>query len=126
MGDSRFELSDRYIWLHHNREIRKSFKIGLPVVDGWAAYINGGHMFVKKYSHIIGERYPDFCSSYETYLTDRYIEMETLSPIKILKPGETLEHKETWFLYNNVDTPLSEANADNIREFLINEEAVFL
>ena len=90
ISDSRFSLSDKYILLKQDSKITQSFKIGLPIEDGWAAYINDGHMFVKEYEHKTGERYPDYCSSYETYTNDRYMEMETLSPMKVLNQGKVL------------------------------------
>ena len=114
MGDSRLRISDEYILLQHDRSIKQSFKIGLPVEDGWAAYINDGHMFVKQYTHIRNAIYPDYCSSFETYLNDSYTEMETLSPMRVLAPGESIEHFETWKLFDGIRMPDTEADIGSL------------
>ncbi|MGB9809934.1 MAG: hypothetical protein ACPLSA_07860, partial [Caldanaerobacter sp.] len=46
--------------------------------------------------------YPDFGVSFETYTNDWMLEIETLSPLTKLKPGETVEHVEEWELYEGV------------------------
>ena len=51
--------------------------------------------------------------SYETYAIDFMIEMETLSPLTLLKQGGRAEHTENWALFDNIPMPpLDEAQID--------------
>lgn len=108
MNDSRVTWGDRYIVLKQDKTAQTPFKIGLSNEDGWAAYINGGTMFVKSYKHIINAAYPDYASSYETYTNNYMVEMESLSPLIRLLPGAAVEHTEKWRLFGNVDLPQTE------------------
>lgn len=112
MGDSRVTWGDKYIMLRQDSNATSPFKIGLPNEEGWGAYINGGNMFVKSYIHFDDAPYPDYASSYETYTNSSMIEIETLSPLCLLAPGEFVEHIEEWSLFANVAVPSNEAEID--------------
>jgi len=114
MNDPRAFWGEKYIMVQQDTSVRPPFKIGLPNEDGWAAYANNGHLFVKKYKHIQGAQYPDYASSYETYTNDIMLEMETLSPLIQVEPGQTIEHTEEWSLFDNIKTPESEREIDEI------------
>lgn len=43
--------------------------------------------------------------SYESYTNDVFLEMESLSPLIEVKPGDNIEHIEKWELYDNVPMP---------------------
>jgi len=94
--DSRVVWGDKYIILKHDPAIKHPFKIGLPNNDGWAAYFNRDCLFIKYYKHEMRAPYPDFGASYETYANDFMLEMETLSPLTLLKPDDCVEHIEKW------------------------------
>ncbi|MHB1452910.1 MAG: hypothetical protein ACYCYM_02990 [Saccharofermentanales bacterium] len=126
MNDPRVQWLDRYIFLDQDRKARygsdvpahrrftgKPFKIGLSVPDGWVAYANNGQLFVKYFDHVEGERYPDsgFCS-FETYTNTDMIEIETLSPLTCVDPGQTLMHQEIWQLFDNITEPATESDVD--------------
>lgn len=114
LNDPRVYWGEKYITLQQDPSMKQAFKIGLPNEDGWAAYANRGNLFVKKYAHDMNAAYPDYASSYETYTTDFMLEMESLSPLVKLNPGEAAEHTETWYLYDNVKVPESEAEIDEL------------
>ncbi|NLC67773.1 MAG: hypothetical protein GX754_03080 [Clostridiaceae bacterium] len=114
LNDSRVYWGEKYIMLRHDSNARGPFKIGLPNEDGWAAYANHGHLFVKKYNHIDGATYPDFGASFETYTCDFMTEIESLSPMIELEPGKSIEHRETWILHDNVKVPETEDDIDRI------------
>lgn len=116
MNDSRVYWGDKYITVNQDTQAKTPFKLGIPNEDGWAAYYNSGHLFVKKFTHFINEKYPDYGSSWETYTNHFMMEMESLSPLKVLEPGETASHKETWYLLDNVDCPKTEEDMDKIKE----------
>lgn len=115
MNDKRVTWGEKYIFLNQDTKADGPFKIGMPNESGWAAYANHGRLFVKQYEHIDGVDYPDYsASSYETYTNSFMLEMETLSPLVLLGPGETVEHTETWTLYDNVKVPKSEKEVEQI------------
>jgi len=113
LNDHRVYWGEKYITIQQDPNEKTAFKIGLPNEDGWAAYINHGHMFVKKFNHYMDAIYPDYtASSYETYTIDFMMEMESLSPLELLAPGDTIEHEETWTLIDNVNVPADEKEID--------------
>lgn len=115
LNDPRVFWGEKYITLDQDMTKTNPFKFGTTNKDGWAAYANHGHLFVKRYNHINDLIYPDYCgSSYETYTIDWMLEMESLSPLVILKPGDSIEHTETWFLHDNVKVPKNEKEIDEI------------
>ena len=112
LNDNRVNFGDKYILLKQDKNAVGPFKIGLPNEDGWAAYANNNHLFVKNYNHIKGMMYPDYASSYETYTCDFMLEMESLSPLVLLEPEQTVEHTEVWNLYDNVKLPKNDADVE--------------
>jgi hypothetical protein len=94
------------------------FKVGFPNPRGWLAYWLNGTLFVKRARYEAQSAYFDFGSSSECYCNDRFIELETLAPITNLKPGSSIEHVETWELYNNVECPRDEKDAQALVEKL--------
>jgi len=105
MDDARVHWGDQYIILKQDRNSSAPFKFGTSNEDGWAAYFNHGHLFVKYYTHMMGAKYPDFGVSYETYTTDFMLEMESLSPLTVVEPNGKAEHLEKWELFDGVAMP---------------------
>lgn len=101
LNDNRVNWGDKYIILRQDEKEDQPFKIGLNNQEGWAAYVNKGVTFLKRYKHIEGANYPDYGVSYETYTNYFMLEMETLSPLKKVKPDECIEHVEEWELIDN-------------------------
>ncbi|TCO68120.1 hypothetical protein [Caldanaerobacter subterraneus] len=102
MNDKRVYWGEKYIALKQDPNNRKPFKLGINNQEGWAAYVRGGHLFIKRYYPKENATYPDFGVSFETYTNDWMLEIETLSPLTKLQPGETVEHIEEWELYDGV------------------------
>lgn len=105
LGDSRVRWGDKYIVLKHDQAIKHAFKIGIPNNEGWAAYFNHDQLFIKYCKHKMNAPYPDFGVSYETYANDFMLEMETLSPLTMLKPDDCIEHMEEWELLDRIPMP---------------------
>ena len=105
LNDSRVRWGDKYIILQHDTAIKHPFKIGIPNNAGWAAYFNNEQLFIKYYKHKMNAPYPDFGVSYETYANDFMLEMETLSPLTVVKPDASIEHMETWKLFDEIPMP---------------------
>lgn len=128
MDDERLEWGSGYITLRQDpdapevipeKNYQNAVKIGTNNDEGYAAYFNQGHLFIKKFSVLEGRTYPDGGCSYETY-TDRYmLEMESLSPLLQLAPGETAEHTECWQLFAGVERPRSQEEAKEVLQKIL-------
>jgi hypothetical protein len=105
LNDPRIKWGEKYIILHQDSGIKSPFKLGIANEEGWAAYFNRDHLYVKYYTHFRNARYPDFGVSYETYTNDFMLEMETLSPLTLMEQDTIIEHAETWELFDNAPTP---------------------
>ncbi|MCX6349532.1 MAG: hypothetical protein NTV79_08565 [Candidatus Aureabacteria bacterium] len=105
LDDPRVRWEDKHIVIRQDPRIARPFKIGVSGGPGWAAYFNRGRLFVKTYRPVPNAPYPDFGASYETYANDVMLEMETLSPLARLLPGESAEHQEEWSLFDGVPFP---------------------
>ena len=76
--------------------IQELSKIGVGHPTGVITYENKGVVFEKNYTVRRDKPYPDGDVSFETFMCDYMLEMETLSPLGEMLPGETLEHEEIW------------------------------
>jgi len=99
MRDARIYWGDRYIAVRQDPRDERPLKLGINNVDGWACYLNSGTCFLCRHPHVEGAEYPDFGVSYETYTHDRMLEMESLSPLALVAPGDSVEHRESWELF---------------------------
>ncbi len=117
LNDSRVCWGERFIILQHDPDMKQAFKFGISNEQGWAAYFNHRHLFLKCYTHDPNARYPDFGVSYETYTNDFMLEMETLSPLTLLQPEQSVEHSEKWELFDNVLMPSNDE--DEIERILM-------
>lgn len=102
MSDTRWKWLEKYIVLRQDPSNADPEKIGLfnPATRG--AYLLNGELFVKKFDASPDEEYPDMGSSFEVFTNDRFLELETLGPVRTLRPGEAMDHVETWSLHRGV------------------------
>jgi hypothetical protein len=113
MADRRWVWGSKYVTLGQDRRANTPQKAGFMVTDGWAAYAREGHLFVKKFSYLEGERYPDFGCSVEVFTDADMLELETLAPLARIRPGSTVEHVEHWFLFRDVPVPSGDTDVDS-------------
>ena len=97
LGDPRATYKKDEIILTH-MDIDCSYKIGVGHPKGEVRYTNRGVVFFKDYLRREGANYPDGSVSYETFLSKFMVELESLSPLYRLQPGESAEHTEYWRL----------------------------
>jgi hypothetical protein len=116
MVNPNVRWGSNYILL--DAELDSPFKIGFPNPRGWLAYWWNGMLFVKRAHYESQTEYFDYGSSSECYCDHRFIELETLSPIHTITPGETASHIETWDLYRDIDRPRHQSDAQRIVEEL--------
>ncbi len=72
-------------------------KIGVENRKGWVAY-HRGSMLIAKWTalHDPGLRYADRGATVQVYRDHRFVELETLSPVRRLEHGDALHHREVW------------------------------
>ena len=117
LADVRWRLGTRYIQLHQAKYPASRFKEqkgGIFNPFGWGAYFRSNHLFVKKASVEKGARYPDSGCNFEVYTDEHSLELETLGPLRSLKPGETAEHTEQWWLFKDIEAGESEHWIDSV------------
>ncbi|HLK33062.1 MAG TPA: hypothetical protein VKT29_08225 [Terriglobales bacterium] len=117
LADSRWTLGTKYLQLTTEKSPHARFPqqmIGIYNPSGWAAYFRDGYLFVKKVTVEPGKIYPDFGCNFESYTEPGFLELETLAPLRLLKPGETAEHTERWYLYKDVPHGQDEAWIDQV------------
>ena len=101
-----------------------AFKFGLNNDRGWAAVANHGNLFVLRFHFIENAVYADQNSSYQSFICDYFTEVESLSPLYSIKPGEYRTHRESWELYRDVERPETEEDVVRIIEPLIKEKTI--
>ena len=112
MSDPRWTWGQKYVLLRQDPQREAYQKAGASVPDGWAAYANHDHLFVKRFTYQPGAAYPDLGCSVETFTSADMLELETLGPLVTLAPGAAAEHVEEWHLFDGVPMPHSDADVD--------------
>lgn len=120
LADSRVYFGKKYVTLRQDINIAQSFKLGFGLNQAEAFYCLGDDIFRKSYeTHHESEKYPDNGCSFETYTNNGFIEVESLSPLKLVKPNETVSLTEHWSMYKKpCDT---EFNNDESIEKMLNQ-----
>jgi len=103
MSDARFGFGRKLILVRSDARAAAPQKIGVGNKRGWAAYLLGTTLFVKRFGYEEGARYPDAGCNNEVFTAGSFIELESLSPLAALEPGETIEHVERWRLFAGVE-----------------------
>ncbi len=111
LRDPRWTWGERYILLQQSNN-EKPQKVGVLDNEGWVGYCNHGNLFVKTYKVLKGVSYPDYNSNVETFTNDQMLEVETLSPLSVVKPDGSIEHVEFWYLFENVVKPRNDEDVE--------------
>ena len=93
LGDSRATYTRDSIIIKH-LPLDKKYKIGVGHPYGPVRYENGDIVFIKYFNVEKDKLYPDANVSYETFFSKYMVEMESLSPLFEIKPGESAMHEE--------------------------------
>jgi hypothetical protein len=116
MSTSRALWGREYVLVEADME--QPFKVGYPNPRGWLAYWWNGLLFVKRAPYQPSAEYYDIGSSSQCYCNDHFLELETLSPITTILPGDFASHSEIWELYQDVARPEKESDAQALVEKL--------
>ena len=104
-SDPRWEFTSRSVALYGDPSRTDAQKIGVPVSEGWLAYWRDGTTFVKRIDFEPAATYADGGSSAELFTNGLFLELESLSPLVKLAPGESVEHVEVWELTRDLPSP---------------------
>ena len=97
LGDERAKYEREMITLTHTQIIKK-YKIGVGHPAGPVTYKNKGVIFEKSFEIDPKLEYPDGGVSFETFMCRHMVEIESLSPLFELAPGQQAEYCENWSL----------------------------
>ena len=97
-SDSRWQFDKDFIRLRVDGEKSEPQKIGVLNKQGWAAYQFQNLQFIKQFDSIENVVYPDMNSNTELYTAGDFIEIESLAPLKKVKPNQSTKHIEHWEL----------------------------
>ena len=111
MTDPRWRFGSEFITLRQTKDGGPT-KLGLAHKEKWIAYLNGESLFIKTIDHIAGAAYTDFGCNFETFSNAEMLEIESLSPLRTLQPGQSVEHTEKWYLQGDTPQPHSLQDQD--------------
>ena len=95
--DGRYRFSESFLRISQRSGLPAT-KLGLKFPTGWIAYENKGLLFAKHLPRQNGVLYPDRGVNLEIFTNNAIFEMESLSPLQPLAPGESREQVEHWLL----------------------------
>jgi hypothetical protein len=103
LSDHRWKFTRKYMMLHQDPSNAEPQKLGSYNKNTWAAYALNSELFIKRYDAEGSPKdYPDFGCTFETFTNAEFLELETLGPLRVLKPGAKAEHVERWTAHRNV------------------------
>jgi hypothetical protein len=112
MSDPRLRFGRRLVRVRSDAGLPAPQKLGVANKLGWAAYVSGGTLFVKRFGYEEGARYPDLGCNNEVFTAGSFIELESLSKLVGLEPGESIEHVERWSLFEDFMAGAAAADVD--------------
>ena len=114
LNDPRLRWMEDYLMIR-TEPVEKPCKVGFSHPQGWIAYLLDGYLIRKQVAIQAGVQYPDMNSALEIYVNHRFIELESLSPLVQLKPGEHISHEENWSLEEAKNLDDEKGLADYLR-----------
>jgi hypothetical protein len=105
LADVRWKFTRKYLTLKQDPNNSDPQKLGTFNPNTWAAYLLNGEVFIKRANADPNKTYPDFGCSVETFTNNEFLEIETLTPMTKVAPGQTVENVEHWSLHRNVSLP---------------------
>ncbi|MGA7239786.1 MAG: hypothetical protein WBY44_29165 [Bryobacteraceae bacterium] len=102
LSDPRWKFTKKYLMLRQNPNAASPQKLGLFNPNTWVAYVLNGEAFVKQAQSDPAKTYPDFGCSFETFTSNEFLEMETLSPLAKVQPNQSAAHVEHWSLHRGI------------------------
>jgi hypothetical protein len=101
-SDARLRLHDDFILVKGESEV-PAMKIGYANTSGWVGFFRKNVFFLKRYDPAPLLPHPDFGCSAEVYVNHLFMEVETLSPLHKILPGQSITHAETWEFFAGLE-----------------------
>ncbi len=120
LTDARFRIGRDFIVLQQVAD-RPPTKLGLSHKEKQIAYIVDDSIFIKSFDFIEGETYPDGGCNFETFTNGEMLEVESLSPLRVVPPSGEITHIEEWTLLplsGSVSTESDEALKRTLAPYL--------
>lgn len=111
MNDPRVYWGDKFITVKP-MDMKNPFKLGATCHRGWAAYFNHNNLVVKEFPFYENAQYPNYNCNFESYTNDRFIEIESLTPLLIIPPQSYEEYTEIWHIYKDISEPKRDDEQD--------------
>lgn len=134
MDDPRYAFGDRLIQIDQARvpappaappgRRDDESKIGVDSAQGWAAYLRGETLYLKRFAHDPAGAYPDGGATIEVYSSHEFLEVENLGPLTTIAPGEEIVLSEDWWLFSGVSVRRGEKEALEDLEAYVRRTAV--
>ena len=105
-ADERWRWGRQFITLRQTPHSSPT-KIGLLHEVKWIGYLTRSILFIKLIQYESGATYPDFGCNFETFSNAQMLEIESLSPLRTLAPGESVGHTESWRVFGSIPEPQS-------------------
>lgn len=99
--DSRFRMTNSEVRIKQDGFIRKAFKAGFNLEDGYALYAVKDQIFAKCIPEYEDVCYPDFSCNFEVYTNNLFLECELLGEKRKYAKGEEAVISEQWCLLDN-------------------------
>ncbi len=112
LSDPRLALRDEYTFF--KADAAPAFKIGYFNPHGWLGYWIDGVLFKKTFGSQADSCYPDNNSNTEMYCNEQFVELESLGPLTMVNPGDSVTHSETWEVISRY-----ELIPENLQELLV-------
>ncbi len=98
LRDERIYFGNKYVTLHQDKDATTPVKLGFDLNGGTVYYVLNNEVFCKKYETEHPKAYPDNNCSFETYTNNQFIEIESLSTLENVAPGDVSVLTENWSL----------------------------
>ena len=102
IDDPRLTLRDDFLLVHPTPNL-PPIKFGYFNPHGWMGYWLDEILFVKRFDVLSGAQFPDYGCNTESYFCEKFIELESLSPLSLISPLKSLVHTEVWEIYDRLD-----------------------
>ena len=113
--DPRIQMDGDFIFVHSIPIKKAPLKIGLVQFQQWIAYYIQGLLFVKFFANSGSDCQLDMGATRQCYCNEKFLELETLGAYQVIKPGETVSHREVWCL---LEVPMKDPTHGNLADFV--------
>jgi hypothetical protein len=101
-SDPRWTFTKKYLMLRQDSQAATPQKAGTFNKNTFGAYLLDSDLFIKRTTAKDPTEQPDYGCSFETFSSAEFLEMETLSALKTLPTGASVDHTEHWTLHKNI------------------------